>query len=601
MAVIRERLRVDDEFSATFKKFNAAANAATQAANIFSNALGAIGNLAATFGAVKLVNTFIETSDAMSQMQAKLNVINDGLQTTAELNNMIFASAQRSRGSYEETANLVARLGQNAKEAFGSNAETILFAENLNKAFKIAGATAQEQASVILQLSQALGSGVLRGQEFNAVMAGAPNVIRMIAEEMDVPVGQMRDLAAEGKITADIVKRAMLNATDDINDQFAAMPKTWSDMIQEGKNMLQYALADAFSGWTEFINTDEWQEIMQLLISGIVTLAKTGTRLLMGLGNAVIWLKNNWEKLAPAVSVAAAAFATLKAISMASAITSAAAFAISHWWIIALGMGVVQISKKASEMGVTFGDVGRFVGGVFGGLYAAIYNIISDLWNVVAAFVEFFANVWSDPMGSVARLFVSFADTVLSVLETIADGMDWIFGSNMGDSLREWRRDMQSWADDKFGESNIKVDRMGKLDYVDTAITFGQKGFEMAGQISDFVSEISEGFNAVDEINSQLSGLDELINAVGDTGQIANVGTVNKIEGDVNLADEDVKVLRDLAEMKYMQKIELKTLAPEINVLVPESASGTLSAEDIAEAVQVVLVQQMSSHTATAH
>ena len=649
MGDIREQLSIVDGFSQTFKTFQNAADAATQSAeqlnqnlqisgneNAFANVAGnverianaldevvdkqsnvtretertvqASGNwlntiksIAASIGAMKLAQTFIETADSMSQMQAKLGIINDGLQTTEQLNNMIFSSAQRSRGSYEETANLVARLGQNAQEAFKSNAEAVLFAENLNKAFKIAGATQQEQASVILQLSQALGSGILRGQEFNAVMAGAPNVIRQIADYMGVPVGEMRDLAAEGKITADIVKNAMLNATDDINASFAAMPKTWADMIQEGKNMVQYALAEAFSGWTEFINTDEWQELMQMLLNAIIVLARTGAQLLMGLARAVIWLRENWETIAPAVYVAIGAFVAFRAASMASAITSAAAFAVTHWWIVALGVAVVQITRSASDMGVTFGDVGRFIGGVFGGLYAAIYNIFADLWNVVATFVEFFANVWSDPMGSVARLFVGFADTVLSVLETIADAMDWVFGSNMGDSLRQWRNDMQSWADDNFGESDIKVDRMDKLNYVDTAISFGEKGFALASEISDFVSEISSGFNAVDEINDQLSGLDDLINAVGDTGEIANVGTVNKIEGDVNLSDEDVKILRDLAEMKYMQKIELKTLAPEINVSIPESAAGTLSAEEVAATVQTVLIEQMSAHTATSH
>ena len=601
MAVIREQLRLEDQFSQTFKRFSSAANDATQAANGFGNALDALKNIAATVGVVKLANSFIETADAMSQMTAKLNVINDGLQTTDELNNMIFSSAQRARGSYQETANLVARLGQNAKEAFGSNAETVLFAENLNKAFKIAGATSQEQASVILQLSQALGSGVLRGQEFNAVMAGAPNVIRMIADEMGVPVGQMRDLAAEGKITADIVKRAMLNATSDINAQFESMPKTWADMIQEGKNMLQYALADAFSGWTEFINTNEWQEMMQILLNAIVVLARTGASILMGLAKVVIWVREHWETIAPAVYVAAAAFATFKAISMASAITSAAAFAVTHWWIIALGAAIVQIIKTAREMGATFEDIGRFVGGVFGGLYSVAHNVFADIWNVVAAFVEFFANVWNDPLGATARLFTDFADIVLGVIQRIAEAMDWVFGSNMGESVQNWRNGLQDWVDEKFGQSKIKVDRMDYVDYVETAINFGQKGAEIASNISDFVSDISSGFNAVNEINSQLSGLDDLINAVGDTGEIANVGTVNEIKGDVNLADEDVKVLRDLAEMKYMQKIELKTLAPEINVSVPETVAGTLSAEDIASAIQTVLIEQMSSHTATAH
>src|SRR5699024_8114301 len=134
------------------------------------------------------------------------NLINDGQQTTVELQNMIYQSAQRTRTSYESTANIVTRLGQNAKEAFGSNAEVIQFAENLNKSFVIAGSSQEEIASASLQLTQALGAGVLRGEELNAVFEAAPNVIRTIADYLGVGVGEIREMASEGQITADVVK-----------------------------------------------------------------------------------------------------------------------------------------------------------------------------------------------------------------------------------------------------------------------------------------------------------------------------------------------------------------------------------------------------------
>jgi hypothetical protein len=142
---------------------------------------------------------------------------------------------------------------------------------------------------------------------------------------------------------------------------------------------------------------------------------------------------------------------------------------------------------------------------------------------------------------------------------------------------------------------------MDYADYYDTAVQFGEKGAKLATDIEGFVSDFTSGFSALDEINSQLSGLDDIALAVGSTGEIANVGTVGEVKGDVNLAEEDIKILRDLAEMKYMQKVELKTLAPEINVSIPESAAGTLTNEDVAEAVRVVLIEQAAAHTATAH
>ena len=649
MPGIRVPLSITDGFSQTFKAFQNAANSATQSADNLNESINDVGNndsmerlissinrasgvleeiansqkkvtdetqktaeasgnwlnkikgVAASIGTMKLAQGFVEQADAMSQMTAKLTAINDGAQTTDELNKMIFASAQRARGSYEDTANLVARLGMNAKEAFTTNQEQITFAENLNKAFKIAGASGQEQASVILQLSQALAGGVLRGQEFNAVMSGAPNVIRQIAEYMDVPVGEMRKLAEEGAITADIVKNAMLAATDDINAQFAQMPQTWGDIIQNGKNYLIFGLQEAFADWTAFINTEQFQEVMNILLNAVIVLARAGAQVLMGLANAVIWVKNNWEQLAPVVYAAAAAFLAFKAISLAASIAPAIGFAITHGWLLLVGAAIVQGIGVARDMGATWEDVGRVIGTVFGVLYATVRNIIANIWNVTATFVEFFANVWNDPIGSIVRLFTGMADTILGVLERIATAIDKVFGSSLSDTVSGWRNGLQSWVDEKYGDAKIKVDRMDYADYVDTAIQFGEKGAKLATDIEGFVTDFTSGFSALDEINSQLSGLDDIALAVGSTGEIANVGTVGEVKGDVNLAEEDVKILRDLAEMKYMQKVELKTLAPEINVSIPESAAGTLTNEDVAEAVRVVLIEQAAAHTATAH
>jgi len=649
MPGIKEQLSITDGFSQTFKAFQNAANGATQSADNLNESINDVGNndsmerliasinrasstlediansqkkvtdetkktaeasgdwlskikgVAASIGTMKLAQGFVEQADAMSQMQAKLGAINDGLQTTDELNKMIFASAQRSRGSYEDTANLVTRLGMNAKEAFSTNQEQITFAENLNKAFKIAGASGQEQASVILQLSQALAGGILRGQEFNAVMSGAPNVIRQIAEYMDVPVGEMRKLAEEGAITADIVKNALISATDDINAQFEQMPQTWGGIIQSGKNYLIFGLQEAFADWTAFINTEQFQEVMNMLLNAVIVLARAGAQVLMGLANAVIWVKNNWEQLAPVVYSAAAAFLAFKAVSLAASIAPAIGFAITHGWLLLLGAAIVQGIQVARDMGATWEDVGRVIGTVFGALYATVHNIIANIWNVTAEFVEFFANVWNDPIGSIVRLFTGMADTILGVLERIATAIDKVFGSSLSDTVSGWRNGLQSWVDEKYGEAKIKVDRMDYADYYDTAVQFGEKGAKLATDIEGFVSDFTSGFSALDEINSQLSGLDDIALAVGSTGEIANVGTVGEVKGDVNLAEEDVKILRDLAEMKYMQKVELKTLAPEINVSIPESAAGTLTNEDVAEAVRVVLIEQAAAHTATAH
>ena len=181
------------------------------------NLLRTVRNIAGVIGSLALARGFIQMSDSMTSINAKLDMINDGTQSTAELQDMIYQSAQRSRAAYSSTANMVARLGMNAKEAFNSNAELVQFAENLNKQFTIAGATQEEIASATLQMTQALSSGVLRGEELNAVFDSAPNVIRNIADYLGVGVGEIREMAADGQLTAEVVKNAMLAATDDIN------------------------------------------------------------------------------------------------------------------------------------------------------------------------------------------------------------------------------------------------------------------------------------------------------------------------------------------------------------------------------------------------
>lgn len=208
-------------------KFNESMNNGTKAAGgLERKILGAVGAYASLKGIEKLMNL----SDTMTQTEARLSMIVDDGGSVEELEEMIFASAQRSRASYIQTADVVAKLGQRAGDAFSSNAETIQFAENLNKQFIIAGASQQEMASASLQLTQALGSGVLRGEELNAVFESAPNVIQTIADFLDVPIGSIREMAAEGQITADIVKNAMLLATDDINAQFEQMPMTFAQV-----------------------------------------------------------------------------------------------------------------------------------------------------------------------------------------------------------------------------------------------------------------------------------------------------------------------------------------------------------------------------------
>lgn len=180
----------------------------------------------------------------------------------------IRASANRARASYSATADVVAKLAQRAPDIWSSNDETIQFAENLNKMFVIAGASQEETRSASLQLTQALGSGVLRGEELNAVFESAPNVIQTISDYLDVPIGQIRDMASEGQITADIVKNAMLSSTDEINAQFNSMPMTWGQVWSVMSNYATVALKPVLLGISALANN---MDIVAPIVLGVAS------------------------------------------------------------------------------------------------------------------------------------------------------------------------------------------------------------------------------------------------------------------------------------------------------------------------------------------
>ncbi|EQI50370.1 tape measure protein, partial [Clostridioides difficile] len=198
--------------------------------------VGSAKKLAATYLGIRTLGGLGNLSDQMTSTNARLSMINDGQLSDGGLNKMIFQSAERSRASYLDTAKIVSRIGMNAGKAFSSTKEIVGFAEQLNKKFVIAGASTEEMNSALLQLTQGLGSGVLRGEELNAVFESAPNIIQSIADYLDVDIGKIRGMASEGMLTADIVKNSLLSAAEQTNAEFEKMPYTFSQIWTSIKN-----------------------------------------------------------------------------------------------------------------------------------------------------------------------------------------------------------------------------------------------------------------------------------------------------------------------------------------------------------------------------
>lgn len=357
---IRDNFSAQEQFNQSMVRVHTAASGLEQSVKRYAAAILSV----ATAGKI------ISVADEVSQTTARLNLMNDGLQTTYQLQQMVFQSAQRSRAAYSVTADIVAKLGQRAKGAFASNAETVQFAENLNKQFVIAGASQQEMASASLQLTQALGSGVLRGEELNAVFEAAPNVIQTIADYMDVPIGKVRKLASDGEVTAEVVKNAMLSATDEITAQFNGMPITFAQVANSIRNQALMAFQPALQQLSAVTQTAEFQEFSSGITSAIQNMASAAVTGLDMMARAAVWAQDNWSWLAPAIMGVAAAvaffsiatgfqagasFLATLAICLQTAAINGLTFAIAAcpimWIAIAIGIVIAAIVAWINSVG----------------------------------------------------------------------------------------------------------------------------------------------------------------------------------------------------------------------------------------------------------
>ena len=580
--------KAQEEYNKQLKNANSSAE----------NLVKTLRRIGTAIGVTKLVKDFLDFSDTQAQINARLNLMNDGLQTTNELSEMIYQSALRSKAAYSDTADAVGKMGLNAGNAFSSNQELIAFTEQVNKQFKIGGASAQEQSNAMVQLTQAMAAGVLRGQDLNSILAAAPGIARTIEESMGWASGSIKQYAEDGKVTAQVVKNALLDMADQTNQKFESIPMTLSDAMTQAQNIVQHEVKQMAQSWNDFIQTDQGQEILGEAISLLSVMAQVGTDALAGIGSAALFAADNMDMILPILAAVGLGFLLVKAQAVQAALGSAAAagihmasWAVANWPILLLVALFAGALIAAQQFGIGMQEVGGWVGQVFGMTYAVGYNVFATLWNVIASFAEFFANVFNDPVAAIAHLFSNALDTILSMVETAAGAIDALTGSHLQGAVSGFRGKLSGWVDDTFGENAIQIKRMANLDIGATASEWGNYGANLGSKLDNLdldIGKLAGSFNDLD-----LSGGNNI-------DKVAKVGKVGKVD-DIKLSDEDLKIYRDLAERRYMNKIELKTLAPEINVSIPESAGGNLTADDVTDYIRKMLIEQMNSQTSVSH
>lgn len=625
----------------------------------------------------EMMSGLIKSGDEYIQTMARFKTIEDGSKTGQELQDSIMAAAQRSRTGFGIMADSVAKLRSQAGEAFKSNDEAIAFAEQLNKLYKIGGASLEQQKAGTLQITQALASGVLRGDEFNSMMENAPLVAQKLARHLGVSVGQLRAMAKDGQLTGDTLKNALLGSAVETNAEFAKMPMTFADMMTQIGNVASYAFQPLIQAWQEFINSTAGQNFM----AGLETA-------MFAIGQIALWLFNlfvaGWNWVTENINIVMTALILLAAVALIAGVAMfvAGLMAGAPWaWLMLILIGVIGIAlligMALNAMGISFLDVAAaivaafvFVGTVVYDvimfvinlvmyMIAPIVNLFIVIYNIGLAIAEFLRNVFKHPIYSIRKLFYNLIRTVLDYFASFVDGVvnvaqsignAFIAGANMAIKAINWiiRAINKIPGAPKIGEvgeigymSNDGsfangIRAMGEMfnpgeapdDYESfdgmraNMITPGglwdgmKNPFSTAGNAFSGTKAFGQGVgDAMQGFADKMKGQDELASkfdqmnqtpagagapsggagGLGDKlGKGKNIGNVGKIEDEVKLKDEDIKMMRDVAERKYI--IDYQVLTPQVSVKYESKNSATeQDIDDLVDRIEEKIVGLVDS------
>ena len=592
-------------------RFNRRIRDGTTAADGLLNKLKGI---AATVGGLAATKKIVGISDNLASTRARLNLLVDDGGSVDELEQKIMASAQRSRAAYFDTASAVAKLGLNAGAAFDNDMDQVIaFMEQVNKQFVIGGATAQEQSNAMIQLTQAMAAGALRGEELNSILDAAPGIARAIEQYMGVAEGSIKQYAEQGLVTTEVVKNAMFDVAKTTNDSFNSMPMTWAQIWTSMQNKALSIFNPILTKINELANSELVGKITDGIVNGLAAIATIANVILDLMINVASVVVDNWSWLSPIILGVAAALGVyygrlllVKGAELASAAVSgvvavakgimaaatmlvtgatwaqvtaqyglnAAMYACPIVWIIILIIALVALFYAAvaavnhfagTSVSATGIICGAFMAALafIGNIFVALWNLVVDvfvmIYNLVATVANFIGNVFNDPVAAVARLFFDLADTVLSVLQALASAIDTIFGSNLSGSVQGWRDSLGGWVDSTFGKGEEVMEKLnaedlhlGRFEYgaaFDMGYEFGQGVEDTVGGLFDFSAMDSMG--AADGLDAFNLG-NTLDGIYGNTGDTA--GNTAAMSEALDIAEEDLAYMRDIAEREAINR-----------------------------------------------